>query len=144
MEQTITTMVSPIGTGLISALLGGWDKALEILLIVIALDYLTGVACAFKTQTLSSFIGYQGLLKKATIFIVVILAAQLDKMTVSSDHIFRNGTIFFFAANDALSILENAGRLGLRLPMFLKKALVKLRDSHDENVPKSPNDKSDT
>ncbi len=115
------------GFTLTNSLLDGWDVALEILLIVLALDYLTGVVAAFKTKTVSSSTGYSGLVKKASIFIIVILAAQMDRMIGNTNHIFRNCTAMFFAANDAISILENAGRMGMRLPAFLKSALVKLK-----------------
>lgn len=115
------------GFTLTNSLLDGWDVALEILLIVLALDYLTGVVAAFKTKTLSSSTGYSGLVKKASIFIIVILAAQMDRMIGNTNHIFRNCTALFFTANDAISILENAGRMGMRLPAFLKSALVKLQ-----------------
>lgn len=107
--------------------IGGWDISLQILLIVIGLDYLTGVACAFKNKTISSSIGYKGLVKKATIFIIVILAAQMDRMVGIENHLFRNCTAFFFTVNDALSIMENAGKMGMKLPAFLKSALVKLQ-----------------
>lgn len=129
MKETITT--TAIGTGILIGLLGGWDLALEILLIIMAIDYLTGVAGAFKTKTLSSSEGYMGIIKKAAIFAIVILAAQVDRITANSSHLFRNGTAFFFIANDALSILENVGELGIKLPSFLKNALIKLREKND-------------
>lgn len=114
-------------TAITEVLIGSWDASLEILLVIMALDYVTGVGAAFKTKSVSSSIGYTGLLRKASIFIIVILAAQMDKMIGSSNNLFRNGTALSFAINDALSILENVGRLGIRLPGFLKTAFVKLQ-----------------
>lgn len=131
MKDTISTTITAIGTGLMTTLLGGWDMALEILLIVIVLDYLTGIMSAFKTKTLSSSEGYMGIVKKASIFAIIILAAQLDKMTGNSTQLFRNCTAFFFISNDALSILENVGELGVVLPAFLQNALIKLRDNNN-------------
>lgn len=128
MEETIIN----IGEQTIDALIGGWDSSIEILLIVIALDYLTGVACALKTKTLSSSAGYKGLVKKATIFIIVILAAQLDKMVNANNSLFRNCTALFFVANDSLSILENVGKMGMKLPTFLKTTLIKLQKQTEE------------
>lgn len=118
---------------IIDILVGGWDASLQIMLIVIGLDYLTGVASAFKTKKVCSSIGYKGLIKKATIFIIVILAAQMDRMIGINNHLFRNCTAFFFTANDALSVLENAGRMGMKLPEFLKSALVKLQQQAEIN-----------
>ena len=131
MKNTISTILTTICTGLTTTLLGGWDMALEILLIVIALDYLTGIMSAFKTKTVSSSEGYMGIMKKASIFVIIILAAQLDKMTGNSAQLFRNCTAFFFISNDSLSILENVGELGVELPSFLQNALIKLRDTND-------------
>lgn len=106
-------------TALLSSLLGGWDMALEILLIMMILDYITGVASAFHTKTVSSSEGYLGILKKASIFAIVIVAAQLDRLTGNAHSLFRNCTAFFFVANDTLSILENVGELDIPLPSFL-------------------------
>lgn len=130
MESLVTTT----GTALTNSLLDGWDMALEILLIVMALDYLTGVVAAFKTKTVSSSAGYSGLVKKASIFIIVILAAQMDRVIGNNNHIFRNCSALFFTANDAISILENAGKMGMRLPAFLKSALVKLQQQNEHTA----------
>lgn len=119
---------------IIELILGGWDAILDIMLIIMALDYITGVGAAFKTKTISSSIGYTGLLKKASIIIIVILAAQMDKMIGSNNNLFRNGTALSFTVNDALSILENTGRMGIRLPAFLKTAFIKLQRSNEAKL----------
>ena len=128
------SLVKSTGTTLTNSLLDGWDIALEILLIVMALDYLTGVVAAFRTKTVSSSAGYSGLVKKASIFIIVILAAQMDRVIGNDNHIFRNCTALFFTANDAISILENAGKMGMKLPAFLKNALVKLQQQNEKKA----------
>lgn len=144
MKEPVTTTITAVGTGLLSSLLGGWDMALEILLIVMILDYITGVASAFHTKTVSSSEGYLGILKKASIFAIVILAAQLDRLTGNTHSLFRNCTAFFFVANDALSILENVGELDIPLPAFLKSALIKLRDKSSEGEEPDVTISSDT
>ena len=131
MKDTLFSSVAAVGAGIASSLLGGWDKSLEILLIFIALDYLTGVAAAFKTKTLKSSTGFEGLLKKGTIFLVVILAAQLDRITGNTTGIFRTSTAFFFVANEGLSILENVAEMGVKLPKILTSALSKLGEEND-------------
>lgn len=84
MHIDISTAMGKLG----DALLDGWDRALEILLIIMAFDYLTGVVAAYKTKTMSSSTGYYGLIKKASIFIVVILAAQIDRIkAISYSHL---------------------------------------------------------
>lgn len=112
---------------LLRILIGGWDMSLEILLIVIMLDYLTGVASAFRNKTVNSSVGYKGLLKKSTILIVIVLAAQVDRMLGTDNHVFRNCTALSFTVNDALSVMENVGRMGIRFPKFLMAALEKLQ-----------------
>ena len=84
---------------------------LEILLIVTIRISIS----AFKQKTVSSNKGYMGLVKKGGIFVIIILAAQMDRMTGNDNHIFRNCTALFFVANDALSVLENVGELGIEL-----------------------------
>lgn len=112
---------------LLHIVIGGWDMSLEILLIVMVLDYLTGVAGAFRNKTVNSSIGYKGLLKKSTILIVIVLAAQVDRMLGTDNHVFRNCTALSFTVNDALSVMENVGRMGIRFPKFLVAALEKLQ-----------------
>ena len=129
MKKNIANVLVAIETGIVTTLLGGWDVTLEILIIIMILDYVTGLAKGFKSKTLSSSKGFKGILKKVIIFVVVILAAQIDKIAGNETNLFRNGTVFFFISNDALSILENVGELGIKLPKFLKDAILKLRDS---------------
>ena len=131
MKDTFFSSITAVGAGIVSTLLGGWDKSLEILLIFIVLDYLTGMGAAFKTKTLKSSIGYEGLLKKGTIFLVVILATQLDRMTGNATAVFRTSTAFFFVANEGLSMLENVAEMGVKLPKFLTSSLAKLSQKND-------------
>ena len=140
MKDTLMTTLTTIGTAITTTLLGGWDRALEILLIFIALDYLTGIGAAMKTKTLKSSIGFEGLMKKATIFLVVILAAQLDRITGNAAGVFRTATAFFFISNEGLSILENVGEMGVKLPAFIAGALTKLRDESDVKGSKDDGD----
>ncbi len=131
MKETFWKTIAAIGTGAVTTLLGGWDKALEIMLIVVVMDYITGFGAAIKTKTLKSSTGFEGLMKKGSMFLIVILAAQLDRMTGNGTALFRTSTAFFFIANDALSIVENVGEMGVKLPAFLKNALSKLKEDND-------------
>jgi len=129
--MTVETIISNAGAYLVNALLDGWDVALEILLIVMFLDYLTGVVAAFKSKIVSSSVGYSGLVKKACIFIIIILAALMDRIISNENHIFRNCTALSFTVNDAISVLENVGRVGMKLPAFLKDALIKIQQQNE-------------
>lgn len=143
MKDTFISSLAAIGAGIVSTLLGGWDKSLEILLIFIIMDYITGVAAAFKTKTLKSSVGFEGLMKKGAIFLIVILAAQLDRITGNTAGVFRTSTAFFFIANDGLSIVENVGEMGVKLPKIITNALTKLRDEND-NGDDGSGDRSDS
>ena len=135
--DSMTNFIEHFKNLIIGSFLDGWDNALEILLIIMVLDYITGLASAFKKKTVSSSIGYTGIIKKASIFIIVILAAQMDRMIGDGSHLFRNGTAFFFSANDAISVLENIGQIGINMPSFLRKTLINLKDTYDSSPSQS-------
>mgnify|MGYP001077944026 FL=1 len=135
--DSMTNFIEQFKNLIIGSFLDGWDNALEILLIIMVLDYITGLASAFKKKTVSSSIGYTGIIKKASIFIIVILAAQMDRMIGDGSHLFRNGTAFFFSANDAISVLENIGQIGIKMPSFLRKVLINLKDTYDSSPSQS-------
>ena len=135
--DSMTNSIELFKNLIIGSFLDGWDNALEILIIIMVLDYITGLASAFKKKTVSSSIGYTGIIKKASIFIIVILAAQMDRMIGDGSHLFRNGTAFFFSANDAISVLENIGQIGIKMPSFLRKALINLKDTYDSSPSQS-------
>ena len=141
MKDAFFSTLTAVGAGVASTLLGGWDKSLEILLIFIIMDYISGVAAAFKTKTLKSSVGFEGLMKKGAVFLIVILAAQLDRITGNSAGVFRTATAFFFIANEGLSIVENVGEMGVKLPGFITGALTKLRD--EQNTTDISNDEND-
>jgi toxin secretion/phage lysis holin len=134
MKDGFFSILTAISAGVASTLLGGWDKSLEILLIFIIMDYITGVGAAFKTKTLKSSVGFEGLMKKGAIFLIVILAAQLDRITGNAAGVFRTATAFFFIANEGLSIVENVGEMGVKLPAFLTNALSKLRAENEAMI----------
>ncbi len=135
--------LAEIGHQMASIFLGGWDKTLETLIVIMLLDYMAGVVSAFRSKAVSSSIGYKGLVKKATIFIVIILAAQIDKMIDVENHVFRNCTALSFSINEALSILENIGESGIKLPEFIRASLLRLKQQAESEMDSStgPHDK---
>ena len=100
--------------------LGGWDMALKTLLIIIALDYLTGVCDAIANKKINSKIGAKGIIKKVGYLIIVAVSVQLDQIVGDTGAI-RNLVIYFFVANEGISILENWGSMGLPLPEKVMK-----------------------
>lgn len=113
--------------GIAAYLFGPWDALLVALLAAIVLDYLTGVAVAAVQRTLSSAVGWRGLLKKAVILLIVCLGTLLDRLLEDSNGAVRAAVCLFYIANEGLSVLENAGALGLPLPETLKRALARLQ-----------------
>ena len=107
-------------------LFGGWDIALQCLVTAIVLDYISGLIKAYNTKTLSSKIGLKGLLKKVGILCIVILSVLLDRISGETG-VIRTMVIYYFVANEGLSILENLAEAGLPIPQFLKNALLNLQ-----------------
>lgn len=126
MKEFICAAIAGIGTFL-TFIFGDWDVALQCLVIAVALDYLSGVIKAFVNKELSSKIGFKGLLKKVGVFVIVALAVLIDKITGESGMV-RTLVIYYFVANEGLSIVENLGEAGLPIPDIIKKALKSLKN----------------
>ncbi|PHA00948.1 holin [Bacillus pseudomycoides] len=109
--------------------LGGWDVSLKILVTMAAIDYVTGMIAAGYNGELKSKIGFRGIAKKVVLFLLVGAAAQVD-VAIGSNSAIREATIFFFAGNELLSILENAGRMGIKLPTALTNAVEILNNKN--------------
>lgn len=107
-------------------LFGGWDIALQCLVTAIVLDYISGLIKAYNTKTLSSKIGLKGLLKKVGILCIVILSVLLDRISGETG-VIRTMVIYYFVANEGLSVLENLAEAGLPIPQFIKNALLNLQ-----------------
>lgn len=110
-----------------SYLMGGVDKSLEILLIIIAIDYITGVCKAMIKREVSSVIGIKGIIKKFGYLLVVALSVLLDKI-VGDGSAIRILVIYFFIANEGISILENWSEMGLPLPKKIFDILEQLKN----------------
>ena len=128
---TVKAVLAAIAGGL-AWLFGGLDDLFIVLLIMVAIDYITGVIAAAINGSLSSDVGFKGLLKKGCILLVLIIAVQLDKLVSGGVMLFRTLVCLFYIANEGLSIIENLGKVGLPLPEKLKDALKALRDKADE------------
>lgn len=124
----ISNISATIG-GAIVYLLGGWDILITALLILMCLDYVTGILKGLYIQKLSSQAGFKGIIKKMFILVIVCLAVMCEKIGVPA---VREITIMFFAVNEGLSILENAGEIGLPIPETIKNALLQLREKKGE------------
>lgn len=125
MKHLISNVFSVILTTIVY-LLGGIDIAIQSLLIVIVIDYLTGIASAIYNKELSSKIGFKGIIKKFSYLLVVALSVVIDNLLGQSGLI-RSLVIYFFVANDGLSIIENMAEMNIKLPQKLIDALEQIK-----------------
>ena len=135
MKETICAILGVITTALVY-LLGGFDIALQCLLIAIALDYISGIIKAFTTKTLSSRIGFSGIVKKLGILLLVMVGVLIDRVSGDTGAI-RTLVIYYFVANEGLSIVENLGQAGLPIPSSLKSALKVIRKESNDGLDES-------
>ena len=114
--------------GWLGYFLGGCDGLLYALIAFVAIDYLTGVMCAIIDKKLSSAVGFKGICKKVLIFLLVGVANVIDVHVIASGSVLRTAVIFFYISNEGVSLLENAGYLGLPIPTKMKDVLEQLHN----------------
>ena len=125
MKKLINDLLS-VGLTTFIYLMGGFDIALQSLIIVIVIDYLTGIASAIYNKRLSSKVGFKGIIKKFCYLLVVALSVVVDNLTGQSG-IIRSLVIYFFVANDGISIIENMAEMNVKLPKKLIDSLEQIR-----------------
>ena len=123
----IQIAITAIG-GWLGYFLGGIDGLMIALMIFMALDYVTGVMCAIIDKKLSSAVGFRGIFKKVLIFMLVGVAHIMDMHVIGTGDALRSAVICFYLSNEGVSLLENAGHLGLPIPEKLKAILAQLHD----------------
>lgn len=106
---------------------GGMDGLLTVLVAFVVLDYITGVLCSVIEKCLSSETGFKGICQKVMIFCLVGMANLLDTQIIGSGSMLRTAVIFFYCANEGISIIENAARIGLPVPEKLRKVMEQLK-----------------
>ena len=107
-------------------LFGGWSKALILLVSLVILDYFTGILASAVEGKLSSRVGFRGIPKKIMVFVMVAVGHLVDT-AIGTNHMFRDAAIFFYCANEVVSILENAGRMGIPVPDKLQQTVEILK-----------------
>ena len=100
------------------------------LLAFVVIDYITGVLASALEGKLSSNVGRKGIAKKVFIFVIVAIAHVVD-VCLGDGNLFRDAAIFFYLANEMLSIIENAGRAGVPVPDILQKAIELFKSKSD-------------
>lgn len=131
MENYVKIVTSILGA-ICGFIFGALDGLLYTLIALIVIDYISGVLVAIAEKKLSSEVGFKGIAKKVAILSLVAVGHLLDDAVLGGGAVVRNAVIFFYIANEGISILENAGNLGLPLPNKLKAVLKQLKESSDE------------
>ena len=127
----IQIVFAAIGGG-IGWFLGGAVGFLYALIAFVVIDYITGVMCAIVDKKLSSEVGFKGIFKKVLIFILVGVGNIIDVQVLGQAGVLRTAVIFFYLSNEGVSLLENAGHLGLPIPAKLKAVLEQLHDRSEK------------
>lgn len=145
LKISFCTVIGTLGS-FIAALFGGWSDDMITLIIFMAVDFLMGLALAgiFKksskseTGALESKAGWKGICRKGVTLFIVLIAHRLD-LALGVDYI-RTATIIGFVANEAISIIENAGLMGVPLPKALIKAIELLKRKSDTDKDEGADD----
>ena len=125
--NTIQLIFTAVG-GWLGYFLGGCDGLLYALIAFMVIDYITGVMCAIINRELSSAVGFKGIFRKVLIFLLVGIANIIDVQVIGTGAVLRTAVIFFYISNEGVSLLENAGHLGLPIPEKIKTVLEQLHD----------------
>ena len=125
--NTIKLIFTAVG-GWLGYFLGGCDGLLYALIAFVVIDYITGVMCAIIDRKLSSAVGFKGIFRKVLIFLLVGIANIIDVQVIGTGAVLRTAVIFFYISNEGVSLLENAGHLGLPIPEKIKTVLEQLHD----------------
>ena len=114
--------------GWLGYFLGGMDGLMIALIVLMTLDYVSGVMCAIVDRKLSSAVGFKGICKKVFILMLVGVAHIIDLHVVGTGSALRGAVICFYMSNEGLSLLENAAHIGLPIPDKLRDILAQLHD----------------
>jgi len=124
--------------GAIAGIFGEWSILMTILAAAMVLDYISGVLVAAFGKSLKSEgghldskVGFIGLVKKALIIMIVLLATLLDKALGAEAMVFQTATVCYYIANEGISVVENAGLMGLPVPDVVKRALEQMKEKKE-------------
>lgn len=126
-EFALNSSIAAMGT-VLSAWLGGWDAALRMLIVFMTIDYATGLLGAIKCHRVDSEVMFWGGIRKGAILAVLIIAVLLDTLVNNHEPVFRTLTIYFYMSREGISVTENLGILGVKLPPWVSRALTQLQE----------------
>jgi len=118
--------------GFLGWFLGGMDGLVYALVAFVVADYISGVLRAIVDRKLSSRVGAHGIVKKVAIFLIVGIAHLADRYLLGDGEALRTAVLFFYTANEGVSLLENAAAIGLPVPEKLREALAQLHGKDED------------
>ncbi|MBP3961476.1 phage holin family protein [Paenibacillus lignilyticus] len=127
MPHTIVCTISALFGSLVTFSFGMWPESLTLLLVAMGTDYITGITAAIKEKKLNSSIGSWGIARKGIMLVVILLAHRIDILLELSS-IAMGGAIYFYLANELISITENLGRIGVPMPDRLRQLIEVLKN----------------
>lgn len=128
MNKTFEIISSSV-ISIFTFLIGGLDSLFITLLILIAIDYITGICKGIYKKELSSKISIKGIIKKFGYICIIILASLIDSLINDENMALRSLMIYFFIANEGISILENWSSIGLPLPKKIFDFFEKMKEN---------------
>ena len=131
MDNIFKNILAGICT-VLSFLFGDMEGLMVALVALIILDYISGVIAAAVEKRLSSEVGAKGIAKKIFMLLIVALANIVDINVIGDDHVLKTVTVVFYICNECISLIENAGRIGVPVPKKLLDVLEQLRDKDDK------------
>ncbi|WP_308634833.1 phage holin family protein [Paenibacillus silvisoli] len=126
MPHTIVCSVTALFGSLLTFSFGMWPESLTLLLVAMGTDYITGITAAVKEKRLNSSIGAWGIAKKGIMLLVILLAHRMD-ILLELSNVAMGGAIYFYLANELISITENLGRIGVPMPDKLRQIIEVLK-----------------
>ena len=131
MDNILDNKMAGIWT-VLSFLFGDMEGLMVALIALIILDYISGVIAAAVEKRLSSEVGAKGIAKKIFMLLIVALANIVDINVIGDGHVLKTVTVVFYICNECISLIENAGRIGVPVPKKLLDVLEQLRDKDDK------------
>mgnify|MGYP005969705665 CR=1 FL=1 len=128
-SKVLLAMVWTSWISFIAWLIGGFDLLIWTILTLMTLDYISGILVGYKEKTLNSKRGFKGLCKKVMILIIICCSSLISQILKNTA--LRDMVIIFYCSIEILSILENAGKIGVPIPKKLKKALEQCKEESE-------------
>lgn len=137
MQHNTDTLYNTIlggGTAAFAYFVGGVDHLIKALVIMMIIDYITGLMIAWNNKTISSEIGFKGLMKKTAMIFAVVVAVQMDAISGTGGQFMRNTMIMFLIGMEGISFIENLGHLGVKVPRQISNVFAQLKEDNEEKA----------